>query len=55
MIIFCFLVLPPFFKDPDIIRAFAAGFVNPYSSGYSVDVFCSWALLLAWIIYDLIL
>ena len=31
---------PSFIADPDIIGAFSAGFVNVYSTGYSVDVFC---------------
>ena len=26
--------IPPLIADPDIIGALAAGFVNPYSSGY---------------------
>lgn len=45
-------VVPPLLQDPDIIGAFAAGFVNPYASGYSVDVFCCWGVLLIWVIYE---
>jgi len=37
-IIFCLLVVPALISDFDIMGAFAAGFVNPYSSGYSADV-----------------
>jgi hypothetical protein len=37
---------------PDIIGAFAASFVNPYSSGYSVDVIACWLILTIWIIYE---
>jgi Terpene cyclase DEP1 len=51
-IIFSLVVIPPFIKNPDIIGAFGAGFVNPYSSGYSADVFCCWAILLVWVIYE---
>ena len=51
-LIFCIVVVPPLIENPDIIGAFAAGFVNPYSSGYSADVFCCWAILLVWIIYE---
>ena len=51
-IIFCFVVIPPLIDNPDIIGAFAAGFVNPYSSGYSIDVFCCWAILFLWVIYE---
>ena len=44
--------IPPLIADPDIIGALAAGFVNPYSSGYSADVFACWAILSAWIVYE---
>ena len=50
--IFCVVVLPPVIENPDIVGAFAAGFVNPYSSGYSADVLCCWAILLIWVIYE---
>lgn len=36
--IFCVLVIPPLIENPDIIAAFAAGFVNPFAAGYSTDV-----------------
>lgn len=39
-------------EDPDIIGAFAGGFVNPYASGYSTDVLCCWVILLLWVIYE---
>lgn len=51
-LLFCLLVLPPLFEQPDIIGAFGAGFVNPYASAYSTDVFCCYAVLLVWILYD---
>ncbi len=51
-VIFCVIVIPPLVENPDIIGAFAAGFVNPYASGYSTDVFCCWAILLVWVIYE---
>lgn len=51
-VIFCILIIPPLIENPDIIGAFAAGFVNPYASGYSTDVFCCWAILLVWVIYE---
>ena len=49
---FCKLIIPPLLENPDIIGAFAAGFVNPYASGYSTDVFCCWAILFVWVIYE---
>ena len=51
-LIFCILMIPPLMKNPDIIGAFAAGFVNPYASGYSIDVICCWVTLLIWVIYE---
>lgn len=52
-IIFCAVVIPPLIKNPDVIGAFKAGFVNPYSSGYSADVICCWVILLIWVIYEM--
>ena len=46
------LVVPPLMQDPDVLAAFAAGFVNPYSSGYALDAICCWALLTLWVIYE---
>lgn len=51
-LIFCVVIIPPLIKNPDIIGAFGAGFVNPYASGYSTDVICCWVILLIWIIYE---
>ncbi len=50
--LFVYWCIPPLIADPDIIGALAAGFVNPYSSGYSADVFACWAILSAWIVYE---
>lgn len=52
MILFSVIVIPPFMENPDLFGAFAAGFVNPYASGYSIDVFCCWFILLIWVIYE---
>ena len=49
---FCVLVVPPLVEDPDILGAFAAGFVNPYSSGYSTDVFVCWFVLAVWVWFE---
>jgi len=51
-VIFGIVIIPPLIENPDIIGAFAAGFVNPYASGYSADVFSCWAILLLWVIYE---
>lgn len=51
-LIFCIVVIPPLIENPDIVGAFAQGFVNPYASGYSTDVICCWIILLLWVIYE---
>ena len=50
--VFCVVVLPPLLQNPDVLGAFAAGFVNPYASGYSADVFFCWATLAAWVAHE---
>ena len=49
---FAVTVLPPLFENPDLWGAFAAGFVNPYSSGYSTDVLVCWVILAVWVAYE---
>ena len=51
-IAFFVIVVPPLLESGDIIGAFAAGFVNPFSSGYSLDVILCAFILFAWIIYE---
>lgn len=50
--VFALVVTPPLLADPDVVGALAAGFVNPYSSGYSADVLACWVILSAWIVYE---
>ena len=50
--IFGWVVVPPLIANPDIVGAFAASFVNPYSSGYSADVLACWVILTAWIVFE---
>lgn len=50
--LFVYWCVPPFIANPDIIGALGAGFVNPYSSGYSADVLACWVILAAWILYE---
>lgn len=49
---FAWVVLPPLIEDRDVWGAFTAGFVNPYSSGYSTDVLVCWVILAAWVAYE---
>lgn len=51
-IAFVAIVVPPLLETGDIIGAFAAGFVNPYSSGYSLDVILCAFILIAWVLYE---
>jgi uncharacterized membrane protein len=49
---FCLSVVPALMQDFDIIGALLAGFVNPYSSGYSADVIACWLILCVWILFE---
>ena len=51
-LVFGFLVLPPLLINPDILGAFAAGFVNPFSSGYAIDAIMCWMILAVWVIFE---
>lgn len=49
---FAIIVVPPLWASGDIFGAFAAGFVNPFSSGYSLDVIICAMILIVWIVYE---
>ncbi len=49
---FFVIVVPPLLVDGDIVGAFAAGFVNPYSSGYSLDVIITALIFVVWVLYE---
>ena len=49
---FAALCVPPLLDDPDVLGAFAAGFVNPYASGYSLDAVCCWIVLAVFVGYE---
>ena len=51
-LLFSVVVVPPLIDNPDILGAFGAGFVNPYSSGYSADVIACWLILAAWVAFE---
>lgn len=51
-IAFIGVCIPPLLHDRDIVGAFAAGFVNPYSSGYALDALSCWLVLAAWVLYE---
>ena len=49
---FITLAIPSLLDNPDIGAAFAAGFVNPFASLYSIDATLCWVILAILIIYD---
>ncbi len=50
---FFFITLCPLLiETPDVIAAFTAGYVNPYSSGFATDAIACWMVLAAWVIYE---
>ena len=51
-VFFCTVVMPPVLESGDILGAFAAGFVNPYASGYSADVIACWLILAVWVLHE---
>lgn len=51
-VLFAIIVVPPLLQSGDIVGAFAAGFVNPFSTGYSLDVILCALILFVWVIYE---
>ncbi len=52
-IAFAGIVIPALVRDGgDVVGGLAGGFVNPYSSGYSIDVLCCWAVLAIWVVVE---
>jgi hypothetical protein len=50
---FVVLVFPALVDDGgDIFGAAGDGFANPYSSAYSFDVLCSYAVLTIWVVWE---
>lgn len=49
---FVVVVVPPLWASGDIVGALAAGFVNPFASGYALDAIICWCILALWVIHD---
>jgi hypothetical protein len=49
---FIAICVPPFLQNPDIVAAFAAGFVNPFATGYAIDTIFCWLVLACWVRYE---
>ena len=51
--LFFFITIGPLIvENPDVIAAFKAGYVNPYSSGFATDAIACWLVLAAWVVYE---
>lgn len=51
-IAFAVVVVPPLISSGDLVGAFAAGFVNPFASGYSLDAILCAFVLATWVLYE---
>jgi uncharacterized membrane protein len=51
-VFFCLVVVPPLIASQDLLGGFAAGFVNPFAAGYSVDVIACWVILAVWVVFE---
>ena len=49
---FSVIVGPHLIQSLDLFGAIAAGFVNPYASGFALDTLSSWLVLTVWILYE---
>jgi len=49
---FAVIIGPPLMASGDVMGAFAAGFVNPYATGYSLDAILTGLILAVWVIYE---
>lgn len=49
---FAAVCVPPLLRNPDIVAAFAAGFVNPFAAGYALDAISCWLVLVVWIVHE---
>ncbi|TGK05111.1 DUF2834 domain-containing protein [Leptospira langatensis] len=49
---FVYFVVPPLLQDFDPIGAALGGFVNPFSTGYSLDIICTWFVFSTWVLYE---
>jgi Protein of unknown function DUF2834 len=51
-IAFGVIVVPALLESGEIVGAFAAGFVNPFASGYSLDTILCAIILMVWVLYE---
>lgn len=51
-IAFSVIVGPALWQDRDVWGGLMQGFVNPYSTGYSLDAVACWLILAAWVAHE---
>lgn len=51
-VMFLVVVVPALVANPDVLGAFAAGFVNPFAAGYATDAIACWLLLAIWVVHE---
>lgn len=44
--------VPPILQNPDILNVLKSGFVNPYATGYSIDLIACWLVLVLFVLYE---
>lgn len=51
-LLFAVVVMPPLLASGDVAGALAAGFVNPFASGYALDAIFCWLVLAVWVVQE---
>lgn len=51
-LLFAVVVVPPLLASGDVAGALAAGFVNPFASGYALDAIFCWLVLAVWVVQE---
>lgn len=54
LVAFAIIVVPPLAErhDFNVIAALGDGFVNPFSAGYSLDIFFTYGVLAVWVVHE---
>jgi len=43
---------PHIIEQKDLLLVLSSGFVNPYATGYSIDLIATWLVLIVWVVYE---
>lgn len=44
--------MPHIIEQKDLSLVLSSGFVNPYATGYSIDLIATWLVLIVWVVYE---